>query len=1180
MKIKDYENILNSMQMTGVYVIREDNHQILYFNKRIKDSDPDVEIGMVCHELWPDSCSNCPLLYMGDKKEGKTIHYNSPFGKAVDMIAVRTLWEERIPAFLITVTPHSEVSSHTYSDILKVNLTTDSFDIVKESIYKKGENLHSSTLSETLRRFIDSGNICPDDEERLRRFVRMESLRKELKNGKELLTCTYRRKIGSGYRWHTMEIVPDFNYSEKSQTVMLYVKDIHDEYRKGMELEEINAQNQEIINFLGELNFGVYVIALRTGLLRPVRISEDMEAAFDSEILEWDDCLKRMVDQSFHPDFQAELLERYSLAELRAAWERGEKKKEMLCRQRIRGYYRYVSAAAYFYENNSGSTYVVFALQDVDENTRREIRRNQNDRRMAAIVKSRYNIMNTVYLDTGMCERIDLHKTEQGQISSGDYEHYVQKTMDEIDPEDRERFLRVLSLENLRKKAEKVEDFAELFCQYRIGKPCQAWWEQHVIFTRHDRQITVNILERDITVKKRREEAYTRERRERAAIINSMSRLFFAAYYIDLEQNQFQAVAQVEEAGNLLKEGVNYLEGISAYATKFVHPEDREEYIYWASRENLMLSLNSEHPFTAIEYRRILEKDEKFQSNGWIRATIVLADMMDGRPSKALYVAQDITEIKEKEDRECQALKEACDAANQANASKSDFLSRMSHDIRTPMNAIIGMTAIAGAHLDDTERVSDCLNKITVSSRHLLSLINEVLDMSKIESGKIDLADEEFNLSDSIQNLVTMIRPSLQAKEHQLEIHVGKVENENVIGDGMRLQQVFMNILGNAVKYTPHGGRLEMEIREKPSKVFGYGCYEFVFQDNGIGMSKDFVKRVFEPFSRAEDSRISKIEGTGLGMAIAQNIVHMMNGTIHVESEPDKGSKFIVTVFLKQQSGTDQDAAYLLDLPILVVGDDKHACKAVCTVLDDIGMKSEWALGRREAVRRVRETSAAGEDFFAVILDWEMPDIDGLQTAREIRKEAGPDVPIIILTAYDWSSMEEEARQVEIDGFLSKPLFKSKLLYLFKKIAGDGERTRLDLSNGWSEQDFQGRTILLAEDNELNREIAVEIIGSTGAAIECADNGREAVEMFRNKGEGYYDLIFMDIQMPVMNGYEAASAIRESAQADAKQIPIIAMTANAFAEDVMASKEAGMDDHIAKPLDIEQLMEYMRKWIG
>ena len=388
-----------------------------------------------------------------------------------------------------------------------------------------------------------------------------------------------------------------------------------------------------------------------------------------------------------------------------------------------------------------------------------------------------------------------------------------------------------------------------------------------------------------------------------------------------------------------------------------------------------------------------------------------------------------------------------------------------------------------------------------------------------------------------------------------------------------------MNIISNAVKYTPVGGKLEIEISEKPSKIYDYGCYEFVFQDNGIGMSEEYLKQIFEPFSRAEDCRVSKIEGTGLGMTIAQNIVRMMNGDISVESKENEGSRFTVTVFLKQQNIENGDIRELQQLPVLVADDDEYACEAACKILDDIGMCGEWVLSGEEAVRRTRAACEEGKDFFAVILDWKMPGMDGIETAREIRKLLGDEVPIIILSAYDWSEVEEEARKAGVNGFITKPLFKSRLVYMFKQFIGNSESGRDMEEEAGGERDFSGKRLLLVEDNELNREIAEEIIGETGIRIESAVNGQEALEMYESHEEHYYNLIFMDIQMPVMDGYTAARMIRKSNKEDARSIPIIAMTANAFSDDVAQSKRAGMNEHITKPLDIEELMRCMERWL-
>jgi len=565
----------------------------------------------------------------------------------------------------------------------------------------------------------------------------------------------------------------------------------------------------------------------------------------------------------------------------------------------------------------------------------------------------------------------------------------------------------------------------------------------------------------------------------------------------------------------------------------------------------------------------------------WCSIAITIAEEENGEPTAITMAVRNIDDVISREEEQKQMLAQAVERAEAANQAKSEFLSRMSHDIRTPMNAILGMTSIAAMHIDEKERVLDALNKITVSGKHLLGLINEVLDMSRIESGKVSLTENAFNLSDTIESLMTVFRTQMEAKGLMLNAGIAKLEHENVIGDEQHLQQIFMNIMGNAVKFTPEGGKISIYIEEKPSTISNCGYYEFTFEDTGIGMEKEYIDKIFEPFSRAADSRTSKIEGTGLGMSIAVNIARMMHGDIKVESELGKGSRFTVTVYLKLDDTTDADLMAYSGMSILVVDDEKMSCESSCEILESIGVAAEYVLSGEEAVKRIVNAGENDRKFAAVILDWKMPDKDGLATAREIREAVGHDISIIILSAYDWADIESEAMDVGVDAFIGKPLFKSRLVQVLKEVLGQEEHEEKEstILESFKQQDFSGKRVLLVEDNEINIEVARELLGIVGIQVETAMNGKLAVEAVMEKEPGYYDLIFMDIQMPVMNGYEAAKAIRSSDRKDLQEIPIVAMTADAFADDIRRSEEAGMNSHVSKPVDIEKLEEALQRWI-
>ena len=518
-------------------------------------------------------------------------------------------------------------------------------------------------------------------------------------------------------------------------------------------------------------------------------------------------------------------------------------------------------------------------------------------------------------------------------------------------------------------------------------------------------------------------------------------------------------------------------------------------------------------------------------------------------------------------------LESALAMAEQANRAKTTFLNNMSHDIRTPMNAIIGFTSLAKMHIDNKSSVEGYLEKITQSSNHLLSLINDVLDMSRIESGKVSINEKEENLADILHSIRNIIQADINANQLEFIIDTVDVIDENIYCDKLRLNQILINLLSNSIKFTEPGGQIAVRITEKPVKKKGYGTYEFRIKDNGIGISKEFMKEIFEPFARERTSTVSGIQGTGLGMAITKNIVDMMGGTIEVESEVGKGTEFIVTLQFKLQEEHKkiEEIEILKGVNALVIDDDMNSCQSIAHMLRQLGLKPEWTMHGKEAIARVKEAKQIQEQYHIYIVDWLMPDMNGIETTRQIRKVVGKDAIIILLSAYDWGEIEKEAREAGVTEFVNKPLFLSDLRRILLKAVGEEKQQEEE-----EKVDFRGKRILLVEDNMMNREIATEYLQDFGFKVENAENGKEACDILENSDPGYFDVVLMDIQMPIMNGYEAAKTIRNFKNKQIANIPILAMTANAFEEDKKAAKEAGMDGHLAKPIDIPKLIQALK----
>ena len=621
------------------------------------------------------------------------------------------------------------------------------------------------------------------------------------------------------------------------------------------------------------------------------------------------------------------------------------------------------------------------------------------------------------------------------------------------------------------------------------------------------------------------------------------------------------------------KSGLSLEESMELYIEGAVYEEDREMLRAAFSSDTLKAGLEERNPYY-ISYR-ICEEDEiRYYQMKAVRAG-------EGKDGQGIVlgirsVDEEIRSEMEKKD----LLESALLQANRASKAKSIFLSNMSHDIRTPMNAIVGFTALAISHIDKKEQVKEYLDKIMTSGNHLLSLINDVLDMSRIESGKIHLDEKPCSLPEILHGLRNILQADIHTKQMELYIDTVDVLDEEIYCDKLRLNQVLLNLLGNAVKYTGAGGTVSLRITEKAGAPKGYGNYEFCIRDTGIGMSQEFVGHIFEPFEREKTSTISGIPGTGLGMAITKNIVDLMNGTIKVISEQGEGTEITVafTFRINQDTREPKEIPELKNCRALVVDDDFNTCDSVSYMLGQIGMRAEWTLSGKEAVLRTRQSVMRKDSYSVYIVDWLLPDMNGLEVTRRIRKEVTEDVPVIVLTAYDWSDVEEEAKEAGVTAFCSKPLFLSELRRcLYSLIQSDPNKEE---TKDKSRPEINTGRILLAEDNELNQEIAVTIIEEAGFSMEVAGNGRIALDMLQKSEPGYYQLVLMDVQMPEMDGYEATRQIRRLENTQLSRIPILAMTANAFEEDKQEALEAGMNGYIAKPINIKELFAALKEVLG
>ncbi len=1053
--------------------------------------------------------------------------------------------------------------------------------------------------------------VYPEDRDKVRSAITVENVKKIFKT-KDEFVGNYRSLVDGEIHYFQYSLNKIGEDGTKAILGFQNIDDIIEEHLETdkAEREKETAHQKElegqfaIINTLSRNYMNIYLANLNDGSARAIRISEDYgykEVQTLKDVsFSFDEIIKIWADRYIYPNVDKKKMARMlSLKNLQKVFSKQD--------SYIGNYQSTEQGGVHHYQfdirkvDDAGN--VVAGFQNIDaiieeheaqEKEKRELEeaRLKGEKEHAEVVNSLSTIYSTIFRAD-----IDTHEYEiLGSVplmakvapTTGNFDD-VKKTIIEnfMEPEFREPLSEFLDLNTLADRFEKVNTVTT---DYKA--PTGQWMQARFIAKRRDengRAVETLYVARDITEEKTRDlkqqedlaQALEVTRRDKEELQKTAMMLKEAGAISDALSRDYSNVFLVQPKKNLgktVKEENYNVKGIEAYSGEWfdysffirkyiearVYEPDVEMMLEKTELSRVLKEIETNTDFS-ISYRALV--------NGEVHYLQMRYVSVEG-PELVAVGFRYVDDVVKAEAEQKQALQEALAAAQQANKAKTTFLNSMSHDIRTPMNAIIGFTALAQTHLEDHDQVEDYLSKISTSSNHLLSLINDILDMSRIESGTVKLDEKAVHIPDLLHDLRTMIQSLVNSKNLNLFIDTQDVMHEDVLTDKLRLNQVLLNIVGNAIKFTQPGGDIIIRLIEKPCSLKHYTTYEFSVKDNGIGMSKEFVGHIFDTFSREYSSTVSGIQGTGLGMAITKNIVDMMGGDIQVESEEGKGSLFTVTLNLRlaNEPVKNEPIPELLGARALIVDDDMNTCRSVSKMLRDIQMRPDWTTSAKEAIVHAQDASDAKDEYKVYIIDYLMPDMNGIETVRRIRKVISEDVPIIVLTAYDWADFEHEAREAGVTAFVSKPIFMSELREVLTQPVVSEKIAKEEKQKGY---DYSDKHVLLVEDNELNREIAMAILEETGMTIDSVEDGDVAVATINREPADKYDLILMDVQMPRMDGYTATREIRTLADNKKANIPIVAMTANAFEEDKKKAYESGMNGHIIKPISIEEIAKVL-----